>query len=161
LGERCGITASYLSSLERGRSSPTLATLTRILHALGSDLESFFSEGGAHHASGPVYRRSDMRSASDSRRRYTFALPRREGIKIQLLDEYIAAGEEAPEFEVLGCDVSGVLLSGTLELEIDGQTPIVLYPGDAFYIPENTRHRGRCLGSEPAHLITVYVPPKY
>ena len=161
LGGRCGITASYLSNLERGRSSPTLVTLTRVLHALGSDLESFFTEGMIRHPAGPVFRRSDMRSASDARRHYTFALPRQGNLKIQILDEYLAAGEDEPEFEILDCDVSGILLSGTLELQIDDEEPVIMRPGDAFYIPEKTRHWGRCLGPEPAHLITVYVPPRY
>ena len=161
VGDRCGIAASYLSNLERGGSSPTLATLTKILHALGSDLETFFANGDGAEPTGPVFRRSDMRVASDAKRRYTFVLPRREDIKAQMLDEYIMPTESAPEFESLDCDVAGILLSGTLELEIEGDAPLILCPGDAFYVPGRTSHRGRCLGSEPTHLITIYVPPKY
>jgi len=161
VGDRCGIAASYLSNLERGGSSPTLATLTKILHALESDLETFFSNGDAAEPTGPVFRRSDMRVASDAKRRYTFLLPRREDAKAQMLDEYIMPTESAPEFESLDCDVAGILLSGTLELEIEEDGPLILCPGDAFYVPERASHRGRCLGSEPAHLITIYVPPKY
>lgn len=161
VGDRCGIAASYLSSLERGGSSPTLATLTKILHALGSDLETFFSNADATELTGPVFRRSDMQVASDAERRYTFVLPRRKHVKAQMLDEYIMPTESAPDFESFDCDVAGILLSGTLELEVEGEAPQILCPGDAFYVPGKARHRGRCLGSEPAHLITVYVPPKY
>ena len=149
LGDRCGVTASYLSNLERGRSSPTLVTLSRVLHALGSDLESFFTDATTPHSTGPVFRRSDMRSAADVRRHYTFCLPRQESIKIQMLDEYLAP------------DVAGLLLSGTVEFQIDGEAPVIMRPGDVFYVPENTSHWGRCLGQEPAHLITVFVPPRY
>ncbi len=161
LGERCGIAASYLSNLERGGSSPTLATLTKILHALESDLETFFSQAGEGKLTGPVFRRSEMQVASDAKRRYTFVLPRRDDIKSQMLDEYIMPGESDPEVESLGCDVAGLLLSGTLELEIEGEAPQILCPGDGFHISAGTRHRGRCLGPEPAHIVTVYVPPKY
>jgi transcriptional regulator with XRE-family HTH domain len=161
LGDRCGVTASYLSNLERGRSSPTLVTLSRVLHALGSDLESFFTDATTPHSTGPVFRRSDMRSAADVRRHYTFCLPRQESIKIQMLDEYLAPGEDEPEFEALDCDVAGFLLSGTVEFQIDGEAPVIMRPGDVFYVPENTSHWGRCLGQEPAHLITVFVPPRY
>ncbi len=161
LGERCDITPSYLSNLERGGSSPTLATLARILHALDSDLESFFTDHEAGDLTGPVFRRSQMRHASDATRRYTFVLPVREGVKTEMLDEYIMPGESEPEFESFNCDVAGLVLGGSLELEIEGDPSSVLCPGDAFYVTEGTRHRGRCLGPEPAHLITVYVPPKY
>lgn len=161
LGERCGITASYLSDLERGESSPTLATLTRILHALGSDLAGFFSAPEVGKHSGPVFRRSDMGAATDAQRRYIFAVPRTEYTKAQIVDEYIMPWESDPEFETLECDVAGFLLSGMLELEIDGEAPITVFAGDAFYVPEGTHHRGRCVGSEPARLITVYVPPRY
>ncbi len=141
----CGIAASYLSNLERGGSSPTLATLTKILHALGSDLESFFSEANGIEASGPVFRRNEMRVVSDASRRYTFLLPRRKDIKVELLDEYTMPGENDPEFESFACDVAGVLLSGSLELEIEGEENQVLCPGDSFYITAHKRHRGRCL----------------
>jgi len=161
LGERCGIAASYLSNLERGGSSPTLATLTKILHALGSDLESFFANAPAGETAGALFRRSEMRVATDMARRYTFLLPRRRDVKAQMLDEYLMPGESDPEFESLDCDVAGVLLSGTLELEIEGDAKHILCPGDSFYVAARTLHRGRCLGPEPAHLITIYVPPKY
>jgi transcriptional regulator with XRE-family HTH domain len=161
LGGKCGIAASYLSNLERGGSSPTLATLTKILHALGSDLESFFANAAGGAMTGVVFRRSDMRVAADTARRYTFLLPRRKDIKAEMLDEYLMPGESEPELESLDCDVAGVLLSGALELEIQGDVRQVLCPGDSFYVAAGKGHRGRCLGPDPAHLITVYVPPKY
>jgi len=161
VSERCGIAASYLSNLERNGSSPTLATLAKILHALDSDLEELLSSRGASEPTGPVFRRSEMRQASDAGRRYTLVLPVREGVKLEMLDEYLLPGEAEPEFENLSCDVAGLVLSGTLSLEIEGEPASVLCPGDAFYVPDGTRHRGRCLGSEPVHLITAYVPPKY
>jgi transcriptional regulator with XRE-family HTH domain len=161
LGGKCSIAASYLSNLERGGSSPTLATLTKILHALGSDLESFFANAAGGAMTGVVFRRGDMRVATDTARRYTFLLPRRKDVKAEMLDEYLMPGESEPELESLDCDVAGVLLSGTLELEIHGEARQVLCPGDSFYVAAGRGHRGRCLGPDPAHLITVYVPPKY
>ena len=161
LGGKCSIAASYLSNLERGGSSPTLATLTKILHALGSDLESFFANAAGGAMTGVVFRRGDMRVATDTARRYTFLLPRRKDVKAEMLDEYLMPGESEPELESLDCDVAGVLLSGTLELEIQGEARQVLCPGDSFYVAAGKGHRGRCLGPDPAHLITVYVPPKY
>lgn len=161
LCERCGIAPSYLSNLERGGSSPTLATLHKILHALDADLESFFATPEPATVEGTVFRRHEMRTATDASRRYVFLFPRHETIKITLIEEYLMPNEESPEFEVLECDSGGVILSGTLKLEIEGEEERTLCPGDAFYATAGKRGRGRCLGPEPVHMITVYVPPKY
>lgn len=161
LGKKAGIAPSYLSNLERNGSSPTLATLQRVLTALGASLEEFFAEAAGPRESGSVFRREGMRLASDARRHYTFLLPRRKGIKAELLEEYLLAGERRPEFEKLGCDVAGVVLAGTVELAVEGERRQIVRTGDAFYVPAGRKHRGRCLGPESARLLTVFVPPRY
>jgi len=162
VGGAADVAASYLSSLERGGSSPTLATLRRILVALGTDLETFFAETAAPTEPGEhVFRREHMRTATDPCRRYTFLLPRRKELQAEMLDEYLLPGERNPEFEVLESAVSGVVLAGMMELEIEGRPAELVRPGDAFHVPACTPHRGRCISTEPARLITVFVPPNY
>jgi len=161
LSERAEVGASFLSKLERGLSSPTLATLRRILKGLGADLESFFANTPTTGAGTFVFRREGMRAGVDAARRYTFMLPRREGMKLDLVDEFWTPTESAPEYEVLDCDVAGTVLLGTLELDIKGEAVEVLRAGDAFYIPAGRKHRGRCLHNQPARLVTAFVPPRY
>lgn len=162
LRDKTGIAASYLSNLERGRSSPTLATLHRILHALDTNLKSFFAvpEVG-ETAEGSIFRRHHMHAATDATRRYVFLFPPREDIKATMIEEYLLPSDEPPEFEVLECDSGGVILSGKLELEIEGEPPQTLCPGDSYYATAGKKGRGRCLGNEPVHMITLFVPPKY
>jgi len=161
VANRAGMAPSYLSTLERGHSSPTLATLHRLLCALGTDLETFFSRTNHLSQDGCVFKREEMSTAADRTRRYTFLLPRRKEMKAEVLDEYLLPSEPDPEFEVLECDIAGVVLSGLLEIEVEGKEKEIVRAGDAFYVPAGKRHRGRCLSAEPAHLITVFVPPKY
>lgn len=40
LAERCGVSKSMLSAFERGRHSPRLETLEKVLEGLGTDLET-------------------------------------------------------------------------------------------------------------------------
>jgi transcriptional regulator with XRE-family HTH domain len=47
LGERAGIAAKYLGSLERGRENPTVRTLAKIAKALGVELTELFDTGDA------------------------------------------------------------------------------------------------------------------
>ena len=161
LGKKAGIAPSYLSNLERNGSSPTLATLQRVLTALGATLEEFFAEEAKPAESDCVFRRERMRLASDEHRHYTFLLPRRKGIRAEILEEYLLAGESRPEPERLPCDVAGVVLAGAIELTIEGERKQFVRAGDAFYIAAGRKHRGRCVSPESARLLTVFVPPRY
>jgi len=157
-----GVAPSYLSNLERGGSSPTLAKLRKILVALGTDLESFFTEesdSGGHEEH--VFRREHMRTAADASRRYTFLLPKRKDMQAEALEEYMLPGERKTEFEVLESSVFGVVLAGMVELEIEGKPKELVRTGDAFHVSAFTPHRGHCVSAEPARLITVFVPPTY
>ena len=44
LADRCELTKGYISQLENNLNSPSIATLTDILAALGSNLSAFFQE---------------------------------------------------------------------------------------------------------------------
>ena len=44
LADRCELTKGYISQLENDLNSPSIATLTDILSALGSNLSEFFRE---------------------------------------------------------------------------------------------------------------------
>ena len=160
LGERAGVTAAMISCIERGKNSPSLATLQKILAALGMDLASFFG-GRPAPQDGPVFLGSQMHAASDAERNYTIIFPKRKDIAVEMLDEHLYPGRRAPPFETLPCDVAGYVILGTLVLELKGQGKQTLHPGDAFYIVKGTPHRGRAAGPGPARLITVCSPPRY
>jgi mannose-6-phosphate isomerase-like protein (cupin superfamily) len=55
---------------------------------------------------------------------------------------------------------AGVVLKGTLELTVDGQT-YVLRPGDAYYFDSRRPHRFRNLGTVPVEAISVNGPPSF
>ncbi|MCK5802884.1 MAG: helix-turn-helix domain-containing protein [Lentisphaeria bacterium] len=160
--EHADVVPSYLSSLERDLSSPTLAKLRKILVALGTDLETFFSDSPQPAVKSKyAFKRKRMRTAHDPARRYTFLLPRRKGIPVEMLDEYLLPHQPPPEFEVLDSSVSGTVLAGLLVLEIQDEPTELIRPGDAFHVPAGVAHRGRCASPEPVRLITIFSPPKY
>jgi transcriptional regulator with XRE-family HTH domain len=160
LATQAGITAGMISFIERGKSSPSIALLRQILEALGTDLNTFFSSVDGKK-DGVVYLREGMQVAMDSERRYTMIFPRKEDIKVQMLDEHFIPKAKKPPFEKLSCSVAGYVLSGQLTLEIKGKPFKTLRPGDAFYVPPNTEHRGYAAADEAVRLITVYSPANY
>jgi mannose-6-phosphate isomerase-like protein (cupin superfamily) len=88
-------------------------------------------------------------------------LTRRAGIRLEMFDEELRPSPKKPEFETLNCDVAGYILSGSLALEVEGEKKKAVRPGDAFYVPKGTSHRGYAIGDEPVRLVSVYHPPRY
>ena len=154
-----GVAPSYVSGIERGRVSPTIATLRKILNAIGSNLGCFFAAEPAHDDK-HVFRRQTMRFTADRNRNYTFILPRRKDIKVEMIEEEYTPGEK-PKYEIIDADQAGYVIDGQLLLEIRGEKPAELRTGDAFYIPAGVSARGRCIKSKFTRLITVQFPPNY
>ncbi len=59
-----------------------------------------------------------------------------------------------------GGDEAMVVLSGKMELEVEGEKQ-TLGPGDSVFIPRGQRHRLTNVGSEIAEAIFVLSPPQY
>jgi len=160
LAEKAAVTPGIISCIERGKNSPSISTLQKVLEALGTDLSAFFANGSAKQE-GPLFMRENMQLVQDDDRNYTIVFARNPDLAIEVLDEQIRPSEELPEMETLTCDVAGYILAGMLELEVEGQKKTLLRPGDAFYVIKGTPHRGRAVGDETVRAITVYCPPKY
>jgi transcriptional regulator with XRE-family HTH domain len=159
LARRAGVAVSYVSKLEAGGLSATLATLRKLLVALGSDLGPFFDAEQAV-TEGWIFRRPLMHTTADAGRSYTFLLPTRSDIQFNMLDEELFAGEQ-PEFETLEGDLAGYVLAGELRLELAGERPQVLRPGDAFYVPAGRPARGRCGAGKSVRLVSVFLRSRH
>ena len=159
LAERADVTPGIISCIERGKNSPSITTLQKILEAMGTNLGAFFANGSSQ-PEGPVFLREHMQVISDNERHYTIVFARNPNLAIEVLDEQIRPTDTPPEMETLKCDVGGYILTGMLELEVEGEKS-VLRPGDAFYITKGSVHRGRAVGTEPVRAMTVYCPPNY
>jgi len=160
LAELADVTAGMISCIERGKTSPSIATFQKLLAAMNSDLASFFSNAEDTQA-GPVFLRERMRAVSDRNHNYTLVYPHHDDIHVEMLDEQMYPSPEPPPVETLKCDVAGYVLAGELVLEIDGQPTRELRPGDAFYIGKGNPHRGYPKGDTAVRLVTVYWPGKY
>ena len=160
LSRMANISPASLTAIEKGDTSPTLATLHKVLKALGTDFASFFAS--AREPENPVFAAGDMHSVSGAHREYLFLLPKRQNMRFEMVHETIAPTESETEWEVHDCDLGGVLLSGgpaRLEIEAAGQW--MLRKGDAFYIKAGAKHRLVNLGKRVLKQITVMDPPRY
>jgi transcriptional regulator with XRE-family HTH domain len=155
-----GVTPGIISCIERGKNSPSITTLQKILSALGTDLAAFFA-AEKERQDGPIFLREHMRAISDGDRTYTIVFGKQPGVGVEVFDETIRPAKRRPPFETLKCDVAGYILSGNLALEIKTQPKRILRPGDAFYIRKGEEHRGFATEDEAVRLVTMYHPARY
>ena len=148
-------------AIEKGSSSPNLATLHKILKTLETTFAEFFANVPEQTQS-PVFSSKDMQSISDENRKYTFLLPKRVDTRFEMIYETIAFTEKEIHWEKHDCDCGGVILSGgpaRLEIESEGQWK--LKKGDSFYIKAGFNHRLINLGKQPIKQVVVMDPPRY
>jgi quercetin dioxygenase-like cupin family protein len=55
---------------------------------------------------------------------------------------------------------AGYILDGSIVLEQDGQAPVTLGAGKAFFIPAGTVHNATSSKSAPAHVLATYIVEK-
>ena len=161
LGRLAGISPASLSAIEKGTSSPTLATLQKVLKALGTDFSEFFSDT-MRPDNAAVFPAAGMRCIEDANRKYALLFPKGSDLRFEMIDETILPGDREGEWEIHDFDIGGVLLEGgPMRLEIFRQGRWDLNVGDAFYVKAGMKHRAGNRGKGPLRLITVADPPRY
>ena len=160
VAERSGLSESFLSQVERGRSSASIESLRRVADALGVSMADLFEPDGLP---GPRVLRRDERPA------LSFGVL---GKKLLLTPRPLHHLEVfAGELEVGGSTGAEpyahgdseelfVVLSGTVELELGGQL-FELEPGDSIDYRSSTPHRVSNTGHDLAEVMWIISPPSY
>jgi len=160
VAERSGLSESFLSQVERGRSSASIESLRRVADALGVSIADLFEPGGLP---GPRVLRRDERPA------LSFGVL---GKKLLLTPRPLHHLEVfAGELEVGGSTGTEpyahgdseelfVVLSGTVQLELGGEL-FDLEPGDSIDYRSSTPHRISNTGQDLAEVMWIISPPSY
>ncbi len=161
--EASGLSAGYLSQIERNLATPSIKALHDIAQVLGVNISWFFPESD----SGTEGERRYIVRA-DRRRTLNFGL----GITDQLLcpslsgdlellystfEPGASSGEEP--YSHRG-EEAGIVISGELDLWIDNEK-FHLEKGDSFNFTSSTPHRYQNPGEGEATVIWAITPPTY
>lgn len=156
VAERTGVSVSMLSMLERGVSTASVGTLVAVASALGVHMHDLFAHKDGADAS-PVTRLSEqtvVRLGAGTTRRVahndTVA-----GLELAV-NEYELGGASGPSATHHDGREFGVLISGQLTIELDGESH-VLEPGDVIAYSSDRPHRIANTGDEPAVAVWVNV----
>ncbi|MDA2988609.1 MAG: cupin domain-containing protein [Actinomycetota bacterium] len=140
MSERTGLSASMLSMVERGRTSPSIGSLVAVASALEVRMTEFF-DGWADESISPV-RRADVQPTVETSAgvlRRVAHNDRHRGVEVSV-NEYgpgttsssVPTHHEGTEY--------GLVIDGILTVEVGGVAH-VLGPGDAIWYQSSDPHR--------------------
>lgn len=149
LAERTGLTKSYLSKIERSRSTPSIAVAIKVAQALDVDVAQLFSERGDDDKIA-VDRAADR---STDRQRYRAVAA---GMLGKSMSPFaVRPTSDAHPLHALHDGQEFVFVHvGTVELEY-GNATWTLVAGDSAYFDASISHRIRSIGSQPAEVVVV------
>ncbi|MCL5674961.1 MAG: helix-turn-helix domain-containing protein [Candidatus Omnitrophica bacterium] len=160
VAKRAGVTPAVISMVENSKISPTLATLHKILVALGTSFGEFFLKD-EKICERFYFPGKNMKKVANKKRKYILMFPPQKDIKIQIVFEEIFP-DEKPETETHKVDVAGYILKGgPLKLSISGKGEKLIHQGDAFYIQAGEPHHSVNAGKDKIEMITCYYPFRY
>ncbi len=158
LAERTGLSQPFLSRLERGHVSASIANILEIARALGLGVAAllegeapaagrawsvhrggseFSGDGYSFHALAPELRRRQMDA-------FVLTFPPHHGLELTVAHE----GEELL-----------YVLDGRLQFRF-GDEEVLLGPGDAVQFDSSLPHTARNVGAKPARLLMVTTPAR-
>jgi transcriptional regulator with XRE-family HTH domain len=158
VAEQSGLTKGFVSKLENGQASASVASLVRLCEALGVPMGALFEPTSGQVVRHDAYPPIEFGGAGLSEFLLTPGSERR----VQaILSEIEPGGGSGDATYTLPTDVEFVyVLSGRVRLDWADEAagPVELGTGDAFTFPAANGHAFRAVGSDPATVLWVVTP---
>lgn len=154
---RAEVSPAYLSRLEHGKISPTVATLSRIVQAMGESVARVFGDTAA----GPVVRKGDRLPVHHRGVADYLVTPTRSG-RLEVLETIVepGAGSGKEDYSHPGDEECILVLDGQLRVWLEG-VPYDLLTGDAITFSCRMPHRWMNLGDSVARILWIITPAGY
>jgi len=150
-----GFSATHISEIERGKTSPTIGALVRISQALGKDTSFFLEEEQLNEIA--LVRRDERAPLPPgvAKVRGEYLTPGIPGGRLNAYMIYLEAGDAKEVVYEPHAGEEGVLVvAGRVEALIGGRA-ITMDVGDSVQYPADRAHGFRNLGREEAKLLLV------
>ena len=154
-----GISSSFLSLVENGKSDITIGRLVRLVAFYGLPLADLLPSAPA--AEPDIIRKTEQRTLPSTGEGIQFRLlaPNTQGSMMPMVVEFEPSGHLAEYGRHPGEEFVHVL-QGKLELELEGSEPRVLKAGDSAYYSAERPHLFRnASDTAPLRIICVDSPP--
>ncbi|MHA6195629.1 helix-turn-helix domain-containing protein [Pseudomonas wadenswilerensis] len=156
LAEQSGMTKSYLSKVERGLNTPSIAAALKLARALGVNVEELFAEDAPNTTRYSLVRSGERQRLAGSDGSPGYAVLANQIGQRSLLPFLISPPMDFSDStfkEHLGEEFLFVH-DGRVEVDFMNER-VILERGDALYFNAQTPHRLRSLGESPAQLLVV------
>lgn len=157
LADRCELTKGYISQLENNLNSPSIATLTDILSALGSNLAEFFKEETEEKV---VFTREEFIEKDTDGVVWNWLIPNAqknmmEPVLVELAEGVSTSGDVPHDGEEFG-----YVLEGKIAIVL-GKKHYLCKKGEAFYYPASKPHCILNKSKGKAKFLWVTTPPNF
>ncbi|MBQ8657528.1 MAG: helix-turn-helix transcriptional regulator [Clostridia bacterium] len=157
LADRCELTKGYISQLENNLNSPSIATLTDILSALGSDLSTFFHEDEEEKV---VFSKDEFIEKDTDGVLWNWLIPNAqknmlEPVLVELCEGVCTAVDVPHEGEEFG-----FVLEGRIAVVL-GNKHHLCKKGEAFYYSAGKPHGIVNKGKGKARFLWISTPPNF
>jgi transcriptional regulator with XRE-family HTH domain len=160
LAARAGVTNGLISLIEKNRSSPSVATLKKILDGFPMSLSEFFGAGQPSRQQ-IFFTAGELVELGGGLLSYRQVGASLRDQAIQLLHERMEPGADTgPGLFRHDAEEGGVIIRGAVELSVGAETR-VLRAGDAYYFDSRIPHRFRNVGGEVCEIVSACTPPSF
>lgn len=158
LADRAELSAAYVSRLENAKVSPTVATLSRVVQALGETITSLFGEVADE---GPVVRAAERRRLI-SRGVCDYRVTPAWASRLEVLESVVQPGEGsgAGLYRHPGDEECVLVLDGELSLWL-GDDEHQLGPGDSATYQCRSLHRWHNASEQAIRVLWIITPASY
>jgi transcriptional regulator with XRE-family HTH domain len=164
LAERTGLSIGNLSQIERGISSPSVRSLKKLSEVLQVPVGDLFQETDLPPAEEMNYivrrKTRPMLHLGDTGLQKELLTPTTPGALQMLLVTLQPGGSSGPEHYTHRGEEAGLVLSGALELFIEGER-FLLKEGDTFRFKSTQPHRFANGSAKVTTVLWVTTPPGY
>jgi Mannose-6-phosphate isomerase len=159
LADRCELSKSFISLLERDLTSPSLDTLSDLLETLGSDLPSFFAQPDEKLVFGAedIFVKEEPDGLKGM---VKWLIPSAQKNQMEPILVEIGPGGETDEDDPHEGEEFGYVLAGSLKIVLGDRTERVRRD-ESFYFRPNAPHKLVNAGKGVCRVLWVSTPPSF
>jgi len=159
LASRCELSKGFISQVERGLTSPSIATLVDILECLGSSLNEFFTDPANVQI---VYRQEDIYTAQDDELGYkiNWIVPNAQKNTMEPIIVRLRQKGRTEEHKPYPGEVFGYVTAGTVTLHV-GSKYWRVKKGDCFYFVASESYYLENTTTQDTVVLWVTSPPNF
>jgi transcriptional regulator with XRE-family HTH domain len=168
LAQRAGLTGGAISQIEQNKSSPSVASLKRLLDAIDMSLSEFFSQ--IEEDATPKYFYTADEFVELSPQEIGLGATANVSLRqlgnasrhvLQVLHEtYPPGSDTGPEMLRHEAEEAGIVIHGIIEVTVGDQVR-VLNKGDGYIFDSRLPHRFRNIGDQECVVVSACTPPTF